>query len=278
MAAGLCEFGRGVRFGHPRLRSAAYAVGSQEDRRRAHAAIAEVMNGESDLDRRAWHRALAAVGPNDGLADELERSAARARARGGQLAVAAFLERSLDLTIDPARRATRAIAAAEARFLAGSRDDALRLISLAEAERLDEVHLARIDVLRGQLASSQRRVLDALQLLLRAAQRIERFNLGLARNAYREAFIAASEVGRFGGEAGLHRDRSGHRIGAAAGWTARHDSHVYSTPQRGSLRETGRRVHPLFGARLLRSGEWMHRATGDPLAVLRWSAVGMGLG
>ena len=204
-AAELCEFGRGVRFRHPLVRAAAYDGASEEDRRRAHAAIAEVMNGESDLDRRAWHRALAAVGPNDALADELERSAGRARARGGQLAVAAFLERSLDLTIDPARRATRAIAAAEAKFLAGSRDDALRLVGLAAGGHLDEVQLARVDVLRGRLATSQRRVLDALPLLLGAAQRIERFNSGLARDAYRDALIAAVYAGRFGGEPGLHR-------------------------------------------------------------------------
>jgi DNA-binding CsgD family transcriptional regulator len=203
VAAGLCEFGRGVRFRHPLVRAAAYDGGSQEDRRLAHAAIAEVMNGESDPDRRAWHRALAAVGPDDTLADELERSADRARARGGQLAVASFLERSYDLTLDPARRATRAIAAAEAKFLAGSRDDALRLVGLAAGEHLDEVHLGRVDVLRGQLATSQRRVGDAPPLLLGAARRIERFNSGLARNAYRDAFIAAIHAGRFGGEAGL---------------------------------------------------------------------------
>jgi DNA-binding NarL/FixJ family response regulator len=203
VAAGLCEFGRGVRFRHPLVRAAAYDGGSQEERRRAHAAIAEVMNGESDPDRRAWHRALAAAGPDDALADELERSAGRAQARGGQVAVAAFLERSLDLTLDPARRATRAVAAAEAKLLAGSGDDALRLVGLAVAEHLDEFHLARVDVLRGQLATSQRRVLDAPLVLLGAARRIERFDSRLARDAYRDAFIAAIHAGRFGGEAGL---------------------------------------------------------------------------
>ena len=177
--------------------------GASDERRRAHAAIAEVTDAEADPDRRAWHRALASAGPDEAVADELERSAVRARARGGQAAAAAFLERAVDLTLDPTRRAERALAAAEAKYLAGSAEDALRLAAVAERGPLNEFHRARVDVLRGRVATMQRRAGDAPPLLLGAARRLERFDRGVARETYRDAFIAAVYAGRFAGETGL---------------------------------------------------------------------------
>ena len=201
--AGLCEFGDRVRFRHPLVRTAAYGAGSAEERRRAHAAIAEVTDAAADPDRRAWHRALAAAGPDAAVADELERSAGRARARGGQAAAAAFLERAMDLTIDPASRAERALAAAEASHLAGSAEDALRLAALADRGPLNAFDGIRIDVLRGRVATMQRRTRDAPPLLLDAARRLERFDRRAARSTYRDAFIAAIYAGRFAGETGV---------------------------------------------------------------------------
>jgi DNA-binding CsgD family transcriptional regulator len=201
--AGLCEFGTRVRFRHPLVRAAAYGAGSPDERRRAHAAIAEVTDAEADPDRRAWHRARACAGPDDAVADELERSAVRARARGGQAAAAAFLERSAELTLDPARRAGRALAAAEANYLAGSGEDALRLAGVAELGPLSEFDRVRVDVLRGRVATIQRRVSDAPPLLLRAARRLERFDRRVARDTYRDAFISAFLAGSLAGDAGL---------------------------------------------------------------------------
>jgi DNA-binding CsgD family transcriptional regulator/tetratricopeptide (TPR) repeat protein len=199
----LCDFGARVLFRHPLVRAAAYGVGSSDERRRAHAAIAEATDAEADPDRRAWHRALASADADDAVADELERSAVRARARGGQAAAAAFLECSVDLTLDPARRAERALAAAEARYLAGSAEDTLRLAMLAERGPLDEFHRVRVDVLRGRVATMQRRASDAPPLLLRAARRLERFDRSAARDTYRDAFIAALYAGRCGGDTRL---------------------------------------------------------------------------
>jgi DNA-binding CsgD family transcriptional regulator len=201
--AGLCEFGARIRFRHPLVRAAAYTAGPLDERRRAHATIAEVTDAEGDPDRRAWHRALASAGPDDAVADELERSAARARARGGQAAAAAFLERAVDLTLDPRCRAERALAAADAKYLAGSAEDALRLAAVAERGPLNEVHRARVDSLRGRVATMQRRAGDAPPPLLAAARRLERFDRHVARETYRDAFIAAVYAGRFAGETGL---------------------------------------------------------------------------
>ena len=213
---GLCEFGTRVRFRHPLVRGAAYGAGSAEERRRAHAAIAEVTDAGADPDRRAWHRALASAGPDDAVADELERSAARARARGGQAAAAAFLERSADLTLDPARRAERALAAAEASYLAGSGEDALRLAGVAERGPLDEFHRVRADVLRGRVATLQRRVGDAPPLLLRAARRLERLDRHVARDTYRDAFICAFLAGSLAGDTGLPEVAAAIRSAAAS--------------------------------------------------------------
>jgi DNA-binding CsgD family transcriptional regulator len=201
--AELCEFGARVRFRHPLVRGAAYTAGPLPERRRVHAAIAEVTDAEADPDRRAWHRALAAVGPDEAVADELERSAARARARGGQAATAAFLERAVHLTLEPAHRAERALAAAEAKYLAGSAEDALRLAAVAQGGPLNEDQRVRGGVLRGRVAMMQRRPSDAPPELLPAAQRLERFDRRAARDTYRDAFIAAVVAGRLAGDEGL---------------------------------------------------------------------------
>src|SRR5438874_8453709 len=149
---GLLTIGASVTFRHPLVRSAVYRAASPEDRQAVHRALADATDSEVDPDRRAWHLAQATPGFDEDVASELERSAGRAQARGGLAAAAAFLERAAALTLEPSRRAERALSAAQAKRQAGAFDAAVRLVSTAEAGPLNEYQRAQVDELRAQIA------------------------------------------------------------------------------------------------------------------------------
>jgi len=201
--AGLVEFGAPVRFWHPLARSATYRSASLSDKQQVHAALAEVTDPQADPDRRAWHRAQAAAGPDEDVAAELEGSAGRAQARGGMAAAAAFLERSVLLTADPARHAERTLAAAQANIQAGAFGKVLELLDRAEAGPLEEFQHARADLLRAHVAFASGLGSDAPPLLLKAARRLEPFDLDLARETYLSAWGAAGMAGFSAGRAAL---------------------------------------------------------------------------
>ena len=195
-AAGLVDFGAQVRFGHPLVRSAVKRAAAPEQRQRVHRALAEATDADIDPDRRAWHRAHATAGLDEDVAAELERSAGRARARGGLAAGAAFHERAVGLTPDPRRRAQRALLAAKAKHQAGANDVALRLLAVAKAGPLDELEQARAQLLHAEITFAMTRGRDAPPLLLEAAKRLEPLDPTLAREAYLEAFAAALSADR----------------------------------------------------------------------------------
>jgi DNA-binding CsgD family transcriptional regulator/tetratricopeptide (TPR) repeat protein len=197
---GLLSLGSRVTFRHPLVRSAVYRSAPVEERRAAHLALAEATDRESDPDRRAWHLAAAAAGPDEEVAVELELSAGLARGRGGLAATAAFLQRAVELTEDPARRAERAMAAAQASLQAGAFDPALGLLATVEAGPLDEFERARVDLLRGHIAFASGLRQDAPPLLLEAARQLEPFDLDLARETYLTAWGAAVFAGPAGGD------------------------------------------------------------------------------
>ncbi len=216
---GLLAFGPEVVFRHPLVRSAVYRASGLRDRREVHRALAEATDPDIDPDRRAWHRAQAAATPDEEVAAELERSAARAQARGGFAAAGAFLERAAALTPEPSRRARRALAAARTKFQAGALDDALGLLATAETGVLSDLEVARVDLLRAQIKFVATHGSDAPPLLLEAARRLSTLDPALARETYLDALSAAMFAGRLAGpnrrRATVGRGRMAGAVGAA---------------------------------------------------------------
>ena len=200
--AGLIDFAGQVRFRHPLVRSAVYRAASPPERHQAHAVLAEATDPKADPDRRIWHRAQASAGPDETVAAELERTAERAHTRCWA-ATSAFLEEAARLTPEPAERGRRALAAAQAKQLAGAPGSAQALLSLARATPLDELQRAQATLLDAQLAFDTRRGSDAPGLLLAAARQLEPLDLALSRRTYLDAMAAAVGVGHLAGDATL---------------------------------------------------------------------------
>ena len=205
-AAGVIEFGPRMRFHHPLVRSAAYRGAPLSDRRAVHRALANATDPKADPDRRAWHAASAAAGPDDAVAADLEASAGRAQSRGGVAAAAAFLERATVLTADPALRGSRAIAAAQAKREAAAPAAAYELLALAELAPLSELQQAQVVRMRAQMELAGSRagepgappVGDAAAQLLDAASGLDGLDDDAARETYLEALAAAMYAGRHG--------------------------------------------------------------------------------
>ena len=187
-----------VRFRHPLIRSAAYYAALAAARRRAHEALAAVTDPERDPDRRAWHLAEAAAGPDEQVAAELERSADRARGRGGWASGAAFLERAAALTPDDDHRARRMLAAAEDRLVAGEAPAARALLGLAVPRLADALARARARRLEGRSLYAAGQMPEATSVLLDAARMLQPFDARLARDTLLDAFSAAQFSGQPG--------------------------------------------------------------------------------
>lgn len=203
--AGLLDSRLEMGFRHPLVRSVVYRAAAIDERRRVHAALADATDAEADPDRRAWHLAAASTGPDEDVASALERSAARAQARGGISAAAAFLQRAAALTIDPARRTTRILAAAQASFQAGAFDDALGALDEAQTGQLDAFQHALADLLRGHVAFAAGFGSDAPPLLAKAAAQMQAIDADQGRQTYLIAWVATVFAGQHAGHDDLTR-------------------------------------------------------------------------
>jgi DNA-binding CsgD family transcriptional regulator len=188
---GLVTLGTRVVFADPVVRSAIYHSAPVHDRRAAHHALAQAVHPQAEPDRRAWHQSQALGEPEEEAAAELERTAARAEARGGLAARAAFLERAALLTPQPARRSARTLDAAAVMLTAGEAGNAAKLLDLAEAGILDDHRHARAVLLRARLAFAVSHGGQAPRLLADAAGALAGFDAAEARAALLEAIGAA---------------------------------------------------------------------------------------
>lgn len=191
--AGLLE--ADLRFHHPLVRSAVYRAATPELRRSVHLALAEVTDSGADRDHRAWHRAEAATGPDEDVAEALERSAGRAQQRGGRAAAAALLERSAELTPDTQRRALRLLLAAHAQLMAGATDRAQALLDQALPDLGDAPLRAQAMRMQGVIRFSDGRGGETPSLLFGAAMGLKDTDPRLAREVLMEAFEAAMWAG-----------------------------------------------------------------------------------
>jgi DNA-binding CsgD family transcriptional regulator len=196
-AAGLVQTGDGrLAFRHPLVRSAAYRTATFAARQAAHRALAEVLTGEDSADRRAWHRAAATVGPDEDAADELERSAERARRRGGPAAAAVALERAAELSGDGRERGRRLAAAATAAWLAGQADRAAALLDRAEPIASDQRSQAEVAHLRGSIEASRGIAMHASAMLSAGSELAAPLDPSQAL----QMLLEASEVASYAGD------------------------------------------------------------------------------
>lgn len=161
-----------VSFVHPLMRSAIYRGATTQRRREAELALAAVLDGDADADRRAWHLANAAAGPDTAVADQLHEAAERARARGGHAAAAAAWQRAAALTAAPLQRAWRLTEAAGAAWSAGQPDRARTLLDQAVPLADDAQLQARIGQLRGSIEATCGNPAAAYAILVNASERI----------------------------------------------------------------------------------------------------------
>ena len=201
---------RGTRlaFRHPLVRSAVYQAASPSQRRAVHEALASVLTGEGEADRRAWHRAAGSAEPDPSVGEELERAAERARQRSGFAAASLAFERAAFLTSDEEPRARRLTAAAQCAWLAGRVERAQLLLEAARPLVSESIQRADIDRFLGLIEMTRGVPADACVLLIRAAREVapsdeeralQLLNLAGLAAAYagdNEAAVTIAEVAR----------------------------------------------------------------------------------
>jgi DNA-binding CsgD family transcriptional regulator len=204
-----------IRFRHPLVRSAVYEGATFGERQLVHRALADALEEERFADRRVWHRAAATLGPDDELADELDRSAAAAFRRGGHVAAAAALERAAAFTGEEGERARRLAAAAAAAWLGGRVESALALIESAGRLASDPATRGDLEHLRAQIELQRGSPARAHEILMAAAAEIVSSDPARAGAMLVQAGEAANYAGDLPGE--IEAGRAAGRLRAEFG-------------------------------------------------------------
>ncbi len=193
---GLVTLGAEIRFRHPLVRTVAYHNLPAAQRQRVHRAVAEAMQPTDQPDRVAWHLAMAARGPDEAIATQLERAAGRAGERGGYAAATAFLARAADLSGDRVLRIDRLLAASEGALISGQPDRARALLEWARSSPLTERQSAAAMRLEGEACFAAGHTVQAAGLLLASARSLLDLDPALGRSTLLTALTAANFAGR----------------------------------------------------------------------------------
>jgi DNA-binding CsgD family transcriptional regulator/tetratricopeptide (TPR) repeat protein len=185
---------------HPLVRSAVYSAASSVQRRQVHAALAAVLTGAMDADRRAWHRSAAVVEPDESVVAELVAAAERAERRGGYEAATAAWARASELTPDGGQRGRFLYAASMAAWISAHPDRALHLVDGAIVEADDPQLVAVARRLRARIEWNTGSVVLAHRMFLEAAQDVAPHDSVLARELATEAVSIAVWTGNVGTE------------------------------------------------------------------------------
>jgi DNA-binding CsgD family transcriptional regulator len=154
---------------HPLVRSAVYQGAPLSKRQAVHRALASVLGGDAEADRRAWHRAAASVGPDPAVVAELEQAAVRAQRRSGFVAASLAYERAAALTPDETERARLLTAAAENAWFGGRLERTRMLLERARPLASGSLQRADIDRYLGLVELTGGVPGEACQLLIRSA-------------------------------------------------------------------------------------------------------------
>lgn len=184
-----------VRFRHPLIRAVTYQNAAHHQRIAVHAALAGTLDGDAHADRRAWHLAAAATGPDENVAAELERAARRAGHRGGTAAVAAAYERAARLSTDAEGKARRLVHAARAAYDAGRPDAATRLAEEAAHLTGEDGVIAEATFIRAQVEYERTSPAADAALALESAALIVESDPEQAVSMLTEAVWAARDAG-----------------------------------------------------------------------------------